>query len=259
MKRTGGFLAFSAILMSCTSSSSSTSSEPTDPTKCGPGPYGKVTGHLYEATLDGTSKPKSEATITFDLCPTKSFTTDASGSFSVSMTKNKPTVATIDHPDDIPTLLAEWQLETDEFEANASIIPKLFRAVIAPEFNADNSVLGLGVFYPKGTFDAGVPDGGPTDPCQRSEGVTFAIPGHAEAKITYFTSPPSGQIPAPDSNATATSTNGTAKVNGLPEDTFFEFTGSKPGCTVTGKHDGFTGRAKLQKGFATLAFTQMTK
>lgn len=262
MRFRGVLFAISAVVSSCTSSSSSTSSsEPADPTKCGPGPYGTAIATIYEANTDGTGKPKPETTVTFDLCPTKTFTTGADGKATVQMTKNKPMIITIDHPDDIPTILPEWQLETDTFEGSAEIIPKLFRAAIAPEFNADNSVLGLGVDFPAGTFDGGVPDGGPTDPCQRREGVTFAITGHPEAKLTYFTTPPSGsmELPKPDPNATTTSEIGTAKVNGLPEDVFFEYSATKPGCTVNAKHDGFTGRAKLLKGFATLGFVKMTK
>ena len=254
-----GVLACLGCLASCSNSESSSPSEPSDPTVCGPGPYGTVDATVFEATLDGTTKTKSDVAITFDLCPGKTFTTDSGGKVTFKMTKNRPLVTTLDHPDDVPQKLGEWQLEGDTFDANASMIPKLFRAVIASEFTADNSVLGLGVVFPTGTFDAGVPDGGPTDPCQRREDVTFSIPGQASAKITYFTDPGSGKIPEPDPAATKTSANGLAKVNGLPEGTLVEIVATKAGCNLASKYDGFTGRVKLEKGFVTTAFIQMKK
>jgi hypothetical protein len=246
-----------AFIVSCSNSDSSTAAD--DPTSCGPGPYGKVNATVFEATIDGTTKTKSDVVITFDLCPTKSFTTGSDGKVTLNMTKNRPVITTLDHPDDLPQKLGEWQLAADTFDANASMIPKLFRAVIANELNADTSVLGLGIVFPVGTLDAGVPDGGPTDPCQRREDVTFSIPGQANAKITYFGDPGTGKIPEPDPNATKTTGNGLAKVNGLPEGTLVEIVATKAGCSLSGTHDGFTGRVKLEKGFVTTAFAEMKK
>jgi hypothetical protein len=94
------------------------------------------------------------------------------------------------------------------------------------------------------------------DPCRHSEGVTFAIPDHPEAKITYFTTDP---IPKPDPNATATSTNGIASITNLPDGLTVTPTATKAGCTLTGTHDGFTGKASLVKGYITLIALQMTK
>jgi hypothetical protein len=231
----------------CSSDESTGSTEPADPTKCGPGPYGQLTGTALELTADGTTRPKPDVVITADLCPGKTFTTGADGKAIVQLTKNKPVVFTADHPDDLPTRTAEYSLEKDVAEGTASMVPKIFRAVVAPEFGEDKTLFALGIVFPPGALDAGTSsDAGPTDPCLRREGITYTIPGHPEAKVVYFNAEP---IPKPDPAATATATNGLARIDGVPDGVTIEPVATKAGCTIVAKHDGFTGRATAAKGF----------
>src|SRR5262249_7207015 len=155
-------------------------------TNCGPGPYGKLTGNVLIAQAAGApSKPKEDVAISFDLCPEKSFKTNAEGKAIVNVTKNTNVIIRLEADDIVPTQLAAFRMDRDEFEGTAHVAPKIFRSVIAPDFSADKTLIAFGITFPTGTFDGGVPDGGPTEPCQRSEGVTFQVPGHPEAKVTY--------------------------------------------------------------------------
>jgi hypothetical protein len=243
-----------AIGVHC-SSSSSTSSSGGNPDDCGPGPYVKVTGNVNEVTTDGTPHPKEGVEATFFQCPDKKFTSDALGQVHFNLTKGALGAIRLENPDDIPEYLGEWGTSAD-FVGTVEIVPKIFQSVIAPDFTPDKAGIGFGIAYPEGTFDGGVPPGGPTDPCKRSEGVAFAIPGHPEAKVTYFTT---DAIPQPDPNATATSTNGLAVVTNLPDGLVLTPTATKAGCTITGTHHGFTGRLTLVKGYFVLFQMQMTK
>lgn len=237
----------------CSSSSSDSGSSATD---CGPGPYANVIGHINEAVAAGDPRPKEDVKVTFSICPDKPFTTDADGTIRGRMTKNVPISFTADHPDDIPTKYAEFTVTRDLFEGSVLVVPKLFQSVVAPDFGPEKTLIAFGVQYPVGTFDGGVPDGGPADPCQRSEGITIAIPGHPEAKVVYFTT---DSIPKPDLTATATSTNGVAKVEGLADGTTISPVATKPGCRLTPVYAGFTGRGTVKKGYGLIFGFEMTK
>src|SRR5438552_13927632 len=76
----------------CSSAEAPASPEPADPTVCGPGPYGQLTGNAVEATADGTTKPKPEVVVTTEACPGKTFTAGADGKVIFKMTKGKPVI-----------------------------------------------------------------------------------------------------------------------------------------------------------------------
>jgi hypothetical protein len=252
-----GALLWAIASAACSSEESSGSTEPADPTKCGPGPYGQLTGSALELTADGTTRAKADVVITSDVCPTKSFTTGADGKATIQMTKGKPAIFTADHPDDLPTKTAEYTLERDVAEGFVSLVPKIFRAVIAPEFGEDKTLIAIGIVYPDGAIpDAGPDAGPPSDPCLRRDGVTYTVPGHPEAKVVYFNTE---AVPKPDPAATATSTNGLARIDGVADGTTIEPVASKPGCTISAKHDGFTGRITAAKGFLVGLPVLMTK
>jgi hypothetical protein len=236
--------------------SSSSSSSPTSSTDCGPGPYADLIGHAYEAVASGDPRTKEDVTVTFSICPDKQFTTDANGTIRGRMTRGVPIVATAVHPDDIPATYGEFKIVDATFEGSVGLVPKLFQSVVAPDFGPDKTLVAFQIQYPPGTFDAGVPDGGPTDPCQRNEGVTIAIPDHPEAKVVYFTT---DSIPKPDPSATATSTNGVATISGLPDGIVISPVATKPGCHLAAAYAGFTGRAFTKKGFGLIFSFQMTK
>jgi hypothetical protein len=246
-------LGAAGVMFACSSDEKSSSAS--DASNCGPGPYVKLTGHVVEATATGVSRPKEDVVVTFDVCPDKPFKSDADGTLTGMMTKGLKGAFKAEHPDDIPSYYGEWG--TDEnFDGTIQVVPKLFQGIVAPDFTPDKTLLALGVSYPRGTFDAGVPDGGPTDPCQRSEGVTYTIPDHPEAKVVYFTT---DAVPKPDPNATATSTNGVATVTGLPDGLILTPVATKPGCKLTGVQFGFTGRVKLVKGYGVIFAFEQTK
>ena len=243
-----------ALTLSLSCSSSEKASPASDPSNCGPGPYVKLTGHVLEATASGTGRSKEGVVITFDVCSDKPFTSDADGTLRGNMTKGLLGAFRAEHPDDIPSYYGEWKTDAD-FEGTVQDVPKLFQGIVAPDFTPDKTLLALGVNYPAGTFDAGVPDGGPTDTCQRSEGVSYSLPDHPEAKIVYFTT---DAVPKPDPSATSTSKNGIATITGLPDGITVTPVASKAGCKLSSQFDGFTGRAKLVKGYGTILAFQMT-
>jgi hypothetical protein len=211
---------------------------------------------VSETVASGDPRTKEDVTVTFSLCPDKPFTTDANGTIRGRMTKDVPITFTAVHPDDIPSTYGEFKIAGDTFEGSVVVVPKLFQSVVAPDFGPDKTLVAFAIQYPPGTFDGGVPDGGPTDPCQRNEGVTFAIPDHPEAKVVYFTT---DAVPKPDPSATATSTNGVASITGLPDGIAITPVATKPGCHLSGAFSGFTGRAFTKKGFGLIFAFQMTK
>jgi len=249
-------IAVVAAAVHCSSSSSSSSSAGSGPTQCGPGPYVKGVGTIYEFSATPPNKTKEGAVVTFtELCPEKSFTSGADGTLTVDFTKGKPTRFKVEDPSDVPTFFGEFQADAD-FVGTALIVPKLFQGVIAPDWKQDSQALvAFGVTFPQGVFDGGVPDGGPTDPCERGEGVTFSVDGHPEAKVTYFTA---DAVPKPDPNGTATSTNPVAITLDLADGTAFTASATKAGCKLTAKQGVFTGNFKAEKGYALEIQFQMT-
>ena len=245
--------AVAASSLACSSDDKGSSSG--SASNCGPGPYVKILGHVAEATASGTSRPKEDVVITFDVCADKKFTSDADGNVTANMTKGLAGPFRAEHPDDIPSYYGEWATSTD-FEGTIGVVPKLFQGIVAPDFTAENTFIAFTASYPTGSFDAGVPDGGPTDPCLRGEGITVTIPDHPEAKIVYFTT---DAVPKPDPAAKATSTNGIASITGLPDGISISPQATKPGCKITATHDGFTGRAVLHKGYGVIMTLLVTK
>jgi hypothetical protein len=247
------FAVTAAATLSCSSEEKSSSAS--NASNCGPGPYVKLTGHVNELTASGEGRPKEGVVVTFDVCPDKQFTSDADGNLIGNMTKGLKGAFKAEHQDIVSAYFGEWGTDAD-FDGTVQVIPKLFQGIIAPDFTPDKTLVGLGVTYPLGTFDAGVPDGGPTDPCQRSEGVTYSIPDHPEAKFVYLSA---DTIPKPDPNATATAKSGVASVSNLPDGIMITPVATKAGCTLTAKHNGFTGRMKVVKGYGSLLTFQLTK
>ena len=229
-----------ALVVAC-SSSTTTPAGPVNP--CGAGPYVKVDGTVNEFQV-GPYRPKEGMKISADLCPNLAATTDANGKVTLNVPKGKPFVTRFDHPDDVPMLFPEWQLDAD-FVGEMAVIPTSYQSLILPEFAPDKAMIGFGVFT--GAADAG--------PCSTADGVTYAIPGQPQAKIVYFNAEP---VPKPDATLTATSTNGIASVT-FPDALTVEPTATKAGCTLVSKHDGFTGRAVMQKGRFVQFFFVMSK
>ena len=254
----GGFGLCAGAAMFVASCSSDEPTAVDDKANCGPGPYAKVTGHVVEATASGTPRPKEDAVVTFAICPDRSFKSDSEGIVRGNITKGLAGSFRVEHPDELPGIFGEWKADAD-FEGNVTVVPKLFQAIIAPDWTPEKTLVGLGVDYPQGTFDAGVPDGGPTDPCLRSEGVTFTLPEQPQAKFVYFAEAAPGQIPALDPNATKTSSNGLASIVGLPDGVVLTPVATKAGCKLSGAHDGFTGRITPTKGYGLLFTFRMTK
>src|SRR4051812_9392421 len=108
----------------CSSKSDTSSSGSTD---CGPGPYAKVIGHVSELAASGDPRPKEDVKVTFSICPDKSFTSDATGTITGNVTKGTPMTFTAEHPDDIPSIYAEWKVDAD-FEGSIQVVPKLFQS-----------------------------------------------------------------------------------------------------------------------------------
>ncbi len=229
------------LLASCTSANTPSDAGPADaasPIQCGPAPYVKMDGTVEEFQV-GPYRKKEGAKITFDLCPGVVGTTDAEGKATFYVSKGKPFYALVDNPDDIPMMFPEWVLEAD-FVGTTVVIPTSYQSSLAPDFAADKTLIAIAIQGPDVSRDAG-----PAEPCRSAAGVKITIPGHPEAKVIYYSA---DTLPKPDPTLTESSASGVAVVTGLADGAVVEVAAVKAGCTVTGKHDGFTGRATVKKG-----------
>src|SRR6202023_2424314 len=102
------------------------------------------------------------------------------------------------------------------------MIPTFFEQVLLPGFDlSSHTVIVIAV---QKTADD---DGGA---CSAYDGITFTVPGHPEAQVTYFSN---DTIPAALPDAGATTARGIAAVTGLASGQLVSLAGTKPGCNVT--------------------------
>jgi len=135
----------------------------------------------------------------------------------------------------------ELVFDADFDDPDDWMLPVAYESVVADW--SDTSPLMLVLAIPASSLgDAGTDGGGA---CDGKDGVVVSVPGHPEAKVTYYDP---GAIPVPSTTLTATSTSGIATISGLAGGITVEPAATKPGCTVTFKVTVHTGKYPLENG-----------
>jgi hypothetical protein len=206
---------------------------------CGPGPW--VTLGLevdrFDLSTDGGS-PLPGAVFAASICPGLAVTSDDAGHIVGRISKGVPFTAALTASGYISELTPEQAFDADSTGNRIEMLPSLFQALL-PGFTSQSTAILLQLDPP--LADAG--------PCSTVDGVSFSVPGHAEATVTYFSA---GALPAPVAGATATTASGLAAITGLASGLTVSPLGAKAGCTIQLQHDSLTGRVALKNGFASL-------
>jgi hypothetical protein len=152
---------------------------------------------------------------------------------------NVPFTASLMATGYISELTPEQAFDADSTNNTLEMLPTIFQGLVSG-FTAQSTAIVIQV-------DATVADAGS---CSTLDGVTFSVPGHQEATVTYYSA---GTLPSPATGATATTSAGLAVITGLASGLVVSPTATKSGCTVSLAHGSLTGRVALRNGFASLA------
>jgi len=209
---------------------------------CGDAPY--VTLGIYVVgleldNLDGS--PLQGAAFTSPLCPSLVKYSDEGGNILGQVSRDTPFYGRLQAQNYVSELAPEEIFDADSTGHKIDMIPTLVASVLLPTFDA-SSETAIIVAVEKATGD----DGGA---CSAYDGITFTVPEHPEAVITYFSA---GTIPQPIPDGGATTTEGIAAITGLASGQLVTLAGTKPGCNVYLKYQTQTGRVPLETGFVSL-------
>jgi hypothetical protein len=204
---------------------------------CGTAPWVNVELNVLGITL-GDAQPLTGVELTSPLCPGVVHYSDNAGRLVGQVSQNTPFYASLALKAYMPELTPE-----EVFDAGASVtfdmLPQLFNAILHPPLTPTSSaILVLAIATED---DAG--------PCSQLDGVAFAVEGHPEAQVTYY-SPDS--FPSAIDGGAATSSRGLATISGVAPAQFVTVTGTKTGCRVALDRGSLTGRARVEAGFLSL-------
>jgi hypothetical protein len=219
---------------------------PTPGNACGSPPYvtlGIVVVGLSLTDPNGT--PLAGVELTSPLCPGIVETSDEAGTIEGQIQQNAAFYARLQADNYMPELTPEEIFDASSTGTHVLMLPTLVQGLLLPDFEAGVSTA---IFVAaQGTTDAG--------PCASFDGITFTVPGHPEAQITYYSN---DSIPAPVPDAGATTARGLAIITGLAAGQLVTLAAAKAGCHVALQYSAFTGRAPLEPGFVTLAPAYVT-
>jgi hypothetical protein len=204
---------------------------------CGTAPWVNVELNILGITL-GDAEPLTGVALTSPLCPRVVHYSDQAGRLVGQVSRNVPFYASLALKAYMPELTPEEIFDAGE-SVTFDMLPELFNAILHPPLTSTSSaVLVLAIATDD---DAG--------PCSLLDGVAFAVEGHPEAQVTYY-SPDS--FPSAIDGGTATSSRGLATISGLAPAQFVTVTGTKAGCHVALARGSLTGRARVEAGFLSL-------
>jgi hypothetical protein len=175
-----------------------------DASSCGPGPHVTLTGTL-RSYVDSTVLIAG-ATLSADLCPGDTWTSDAQGAGTFEIAKGVPFTGKLEHPDYIPMLTTVEEL-TSDFDASGFMIPMNLSSLL-PHWSATTPTALLTISIPQAELPASAPAA-----CHTKDGLSVTVVGHPEAVVTYFSGT---TLPTPDPTLTATGPIGLAEISGLP-------------------------------------------
>jgi len=144
-----------------------------------------------------------------------------------------PLYGRITHDNYLPILTPEIAFDMDLAGFNLTMPPAIVATYI-PGYAKGQPLIVIGAMK-----------GGGTNACASLDGITFAVEGHPEAQILYFST---DQIPM-STGGTATTTAGRASVAGLAPGEPVKITATKPGCTVDMTRAPQTGRAPREADY----------
>jgi hypothetical protein len=208
---------------------------------CGNPPYvtlGIVVVALTIDNPDGAALGGAE--FTSPLCPGVVKYSDDAGIITGQVSANVPFYGRLEANGFIPELAPELDFDADSTGRKIEMLPTLIEGIILPTFDASAST-AIVVASEKLVDDAGA--------CSTLDGISFSVPGHPEAQVTYFAA---GTIPTPIAGGTATSTSGLAAITGLDGNQLVTLAATKTGCSILFKHDSLTGRVPLETGYVSL-------
>jgi hypothetical protein len=205
---------------------------------CGPAPWVNVELNVLGITL-GDAEPLTGVALTSPLCPGVVHTSDDAGRVVGQVAQNAPFYASLELNAYLKELTPEEVFDADQGGITFDMLPVLFNAVLRPSLTSTSTaVLVLAIATGD---DAGA--------CSQLDGVAFAVDGHPEAQVTYY-SPDS--FPSAIDGGTATSSRGLATISGLAPGQFVTVTGTKAGCSVALARGSLTGRARVEAGYLSL-------
>jgi hypothetical protein len=209
---------------------------------CGDAPY--VTLGIYVVgleldNLDGA--PLQGAAFTSPLCPGLVKYSDEGGNILGQISRDTPFYGRLQAQNYVSELAPEEIFDADSTGHKIDMIPTLVASVLLPTFDA-SSETAIVIAVQKAA-------GGDGGACSAYDGITFTVPGHPEAVITYFST---GTIPQPIPDGSATTTEGIAAITGLASGQLVTLAGTKPGCNVYLQYQTQTGRVPLETGFVSL-------
>lgn len=208
---------------------------------CGNPPY--VTLGIVVVALsidDPDGAPFGGAEFTSPLCPQLVQYSNDAGMIQGQVSANTPFYGRLQATDLIPELIPELEVDADSTGRRIEMLPTSIESLLFPTFDASASTA---IIVAAETIE---PDAGA---CSTLDGISFSVPGHPEAQVTYFSA---GLLPTPVTGATATTTRGLAAVTGLSAGQFVTLAATKTGCSILFKHDSLTGRVPLETGFVSL-------
>jgi hypothetical protein len=213
---------------------------PASSNMCGSPPYvtlGIVVVGLSLTDPNGTPLPGVE--LTSPLCPAVLQTSDEGGLIEGQVAEGKPFYAQLNASGYVPELTPEENFDASTTGIRVLMLPQLVQQILLPTFDAGASTA---IFLAaQATVEAGA--------CASFDGITFTVPNHPEAQVTYFSNDP---IPVPLPDAGATTTGGLAVVMGLAGGQLVSVAATKPGCSVDLQYGALTGRVPLEPGYITL-------
>jgi hypothetical protein len=208
---------------------------------CGDAPW--VTVGLvidrFDLAASDAGTPLPGAVFATSLCPGLTRTSDDAGQIVGQISEGVPFTAGLTASNYISELLPEQTFDADSLGNRIEMLPVLFGALL-PGFGPSSTAIIVELDQPEA--DAG--------PCSTVDGVSYSVPGHPEATISYFSS---GSLPSIVSGATATTSAGLAAITGLASGLTVSPAATKSACTVSLKHGSMTGRVAVENGYASLA------
>jgi hypothetical protein len=204
---------------------------------CGTAPWVNVELNVLGITL-GDAEPLTGVALTSPLCPGVAYYSDEAGRVVGQVSRNVPFYASLALKAYMPELTPEEVFDAGE-SVTFDMLPSLFNAILRPPLTSTTSAILV----------LAIATGDDAGPCSQVDGVAFAVEGHPEAQVTYYTS---DSFPSAIDGGAATSSRGLATISGLAPAQYVTVTGSKAGCHVALDRGSLTGRARVEAGFLSL-------
>ena len=144
---------------------------------CGAPPFVTLGIVVKAASASGMGTPIEGAKLTIaPLCAHQSQLSAADGTITGRVSKGIPFYARFEAKGYAPTLSSEQKFDADKSPIVVPLPPSIFEVLI-PSFTTKTTAVLIALMK-----------GGGSGPCDALDGVSFAVDGHPEAQVTYYTS-----------------------------------------------------------------------